>query len=464
MSSKPTIDVKEYIENQRFSTFHWIIFILCFLVVLMDGYDTVAIGYVARSIIDDWGVSHEALGSVMSAALVGLGMGAFFGGPLADRFGRRVVIAVSTILFGLFSGLSSVASSLDSLMILRFLTGLGLGAAMPNSVALMSEFAPKRVRSLTVNSQLMGFSAGSAVAGVASAWLIPRFGWQSVFIVGGIAPVVLAALLVFLLPESVQFLVLRNPTDARIPKTLSKLSRSEPLPDVSFTLSNEQSLNSRSRRGLILSREYRFGTILLWIVYFMNLTVYYLLAGWLPTLFRDAGFSLQRASLISSMLPIGGVLGIVVVGFLMDRIDSKRVVGWIYITVALVTILVGQTLGMPTVLCVLMFLMGAMTNSAGTSISTIAAQFYGSECRSTGVSWMYTVGRFGGVFGMFAGAALTGIGWQFASVFAILAVPAFIAGTGLLVLAKVKSGSRAETEESKYSASDFVMDAKRAHK
>jgi MFS transporter, AAHS family, 4-hydroxybenzoate transporter len=439
MTDTSNVDVKRHIDTQRFSTFHWLIFALCFFVVVLDGYDTVAIGYVAQSISKDWGIAREALGPVMSAALVGLGVGAFFGGPLADRFGRRIVIVVSTILFGLFSGLCSIASTLDALTVFRFLTGVGLGAAMPNSVALMSEFAPERVRSLTVNSQLMGFSAGMAVAATGSAWLIPKFGWQCVFAAGGIAPIVLAVMLIAFLPESVQFLVLRDPRDPRIPRILGKLSGSSEIRGASFTLSSELLGASKSQRGLILSCEYRAGTILLWIIYFMNLTVYYLLAGWLPTLFRDAGFSLQRASLISSIFPIGGVLGTVLVGCVMDRCNARRVVGWIYTSVAVLTVLVGQALGTPILLCSLMFLIGAMITSAGTSISTIAAQYYGSECRGTGVSWMYTVGRLGGVFGMFAGATLTGIGWRFGAVFAILAIPALIAGTGLLTLARLKS-------------------------
>ncbi|MFM0268737.1 MFS transporter [Paraburkholderia sediminicola] len=448
MSNKSIIDVKDYIEQQKVSSFSLLIFALCFAVVVLDGYDTVAIGYVAQPIVDNWKVSREALAPVMSAALVGLGLGAFLGGPLADRFGRRLLIVGSTAVFGLFSGLSSVAPNIETLMLLRLLTGLGLGAAMPNSVALMSEFAPKRVRSLMVNSQLMGFTAGSAVAGAAAAWLLPQFGWQSVFLAGGIAPAFLVPILFGFLPESAQFMVLKNPSDPRILRILRKLSRSDLPPDALFGLANGNSIKSRKNWNFkeqcrhIFSIEYRTSTVLLWIVYFMNLTIWYLLAGWLPTLLRDAGFSLQRAAAVSSILPIGGCIGTVLVGFVMDRFNAKRVVGWLYITVAAMTPIIGQALGMPALLGVLLFLVGAMIASAGISVSSIAAQCYGSECRSTGVSWMYAVGRFGGVFGMFVGASLAGRGWRLASVFDILAVPSIIAGVSLLILARSALSSR----------------------
>ncbi|MCY0853509.1 MFS transporter [Cupriavidus sp. D39] len=437
MSDRSTLDVKQFIDAQKFSLFHWTILTLCFLVVVMDGYDTVAIGYVARSLSDDWNLAHEALGPVMSAALVGLGVGAFLGGPLADRYGRRKVIIGSTILFGAFTALCAVASTLGSLTVFRLMAGVGLGAAMPNSAALMSEFAPARVRSLTVNTQLMGFSAGMAIAGAASSSLIPAFGWRSVFVAGGIAPLVLAVMLIVWLPESVQFLVLRRPKDARIPLILQKLARSAAIHATSFKLANEPACAAKSQGGLILSKKYRIGTALLWVCYFMHLLIYYLLAGWMPSLFRDAGFSLKSASLISSMFPVGGAIGTVLVGYVMDRCNAPRVVGWVYTCVAAVTVLVGQTLGMPVLLCLLVFMTGAMVTSAGTSMTAISAQFYGPECRATGVSWMYTVGRFGAVFGVLVGGALTGIGWKFGAVFAILAIPALIAGMGLLTLARL---------------------------
>jgi MFS transporter, AAHS family, 4-hydroxybenzoate transporter len=278
-----------------------------------------------------------------------------------------------------------------------------------------------------------------AIAGAGSAWLIPRFGWQGVFVAGAAGPMVLAVLLIAFLPESVQFLVLRNRNDVRVVRILSRLSPAANLSGSSFTLVGEQSRDAGRKRRHVLSRVYRRGTLLLWAIYFMHLVVYYLLAGWLPTLFRDAGFGLQSASLISSIFPVGGVLGTVIIGYLMDRTNARRLVGWVYLSVAVLAVVVGQALRLPYVLCALMFLIGALLTGGGISLSTIAAQYYGAACRGTGVSWMYAVGRLGGVCGMLAGATLTGMGWKFGSVFALLGVPSVIAGGGLLLLAKLAS-------------------------
>ncbi|MBU9477689.1 MFS transporter [Burkholderia multivorans] len=437
MSEQRKIDVSRFVDEQKFSRFHVLIFVLCFLVVAMDGYDTAAIGYVAGSISKDWNITRAALGPVMSAALIGLGLGAFIGGPLSDKLGRKTVVVGSTLFFGIFSGLSTFATTLDALTILRLLTGMGLGAAMPNSVALMAEFAPSRVRSVTVNSQLVGFSAGLATAGALSAWLIPAHGWQSVFAVGGVVPLIFAVALIWLLPESPQFLVMRGRPDAKIAKVLKRLAPTADLANCTFTMSSQQAGTRESRRWLILSRDYRVGTLVLWVIYFANLLVFYLLTGWLPILFRDAGFSLERAALVSSIFPIGGIIGAIAVGYVMDHLNPKIVIGVIYTIVAVMAVLIGQALTYPVVLGVMMFLTGALITSASTSLATIAASYYSADCRSTGVSWMFTVGRFGAVFGTFLGASLTALGWKFGAVFALLAVPSVVAAAGLFILAKL---------------------------
>ncbi|WP_395063338.1 MFS transporter [Paraburkholderia silvatlantica] len=443
MSTRRSLDVGQFLDQQTFSRYHWLIFVLCFIVVGMDGYDTAAIGFVAGSISKDWNIARAALGPVMSAALVGLGLGSLLGGPLSDKFGRKSVVVSSTMIFGIFSGLSAFATSLESLTIFRLLTGIGLGAAMPNSVALMSEFAPAKIRSLTVNSQLMGFSAGLAVAGATSAWLIPKFGWQSVFACGGGVPVIFAFVLMWLLPESPQYLVQLQHRDEKISTVLRRLSPFAELSNCTFTV-HQHVVKGRSNRWLVLSREYRSGTFVLWIIYFANLLIYYLLTGWLPLLLRDAGFSFERAALLSSIFPVGGVLGGIAVGFLMDRFNSKIVVAVVYLTIAVMAVVIGQALSLPVLLGALMFLTGALVTSASISLATIAAAYYPAECRSTGVSWMFTAGRAGGVLGAFLGAALTSIGWKFGAVFAMLSIPSVVAAGGLFLLAAITSSGSSQ--------------------
>ncbi|MDR8763664.1 4-hydroxybenzoate transporter PcaK [Burkholderia multivorans] len=180
-----TVNVQDLIDSQRFSGFHWTILVLCFLVVALDGFDTGAMGFIAPSLVQDWKISRDTLGPVLSAALVGLGVGALMAGPIADRIGRKAVLIGSVFFFGVWSVAAARATSMEALTVFRLLTGLGLGAAVPNAVTLMSEYAPRRIRGFVVNAMFMGFAAGLAMGGVVAALLIPRFGWPSVLLAGG---------------------------------------------------------------------------------------------------------------------------------------------------------------------------------------------------------------------------------------------------------------------------------------
>ncbi|MCX4174606.1 MULTISPECIES: MFS transporter [Paraburkholderia] len=436
MNNKRTVDVQTFIDSQRFSPFQWTILVLCFLVVAADGMDTAAVGFIAPSLVQELGVARTALGPVMSAALVGLGIGALGAGPLADRVGRRTVLVLSVFFFGLWSLAAAHAPSIESLTLMRFMTGLGLGAAMPNAVTLMSEYAPARIRAVVVNAMFSGFSCGVAIGAVSSAWLIPHFGWQSVLIAGGVGPIALTFVLVMLLPESAQFMVTREHGHARIARVLSRIAGDARFDECHFVAIDATVENRGSALRVVLSSRYRFGTLMLWLAYFMGLLIYYLLTNWLPTLFRDAGFSGQNAALMTSLFPIGGVAGNLGVGWLMDRFKANRVIACTYVVSAVLVMLVGHGIGHQLWLGTLIFLTGTVATSAVTSMSALAANFYPTEGRATGVAWMIGMGRIGGVTGALVGAALMGLGWQFGSVFSLLAVPAMIAACGVYATAR----------------------------
>lgn len=240
----------------------------------------------------------------MSAALVGLAVGALAAGPLADRIGRKKVLVISLLLFGGFSLLTAFAGSLSTLTLLRFLTGLGLGAAMPNAATLMSEYAPQRCRALMVNLMFCGFPLGSSLGGFSSAWLIPHFGWQSVMVLGGVMPLLLALVLIAALPESARFMVARGYAAERIAKVLKRIA---PLPKTPhFMLQEEGQIKAASPLGMIFSRRYLLGTLMLCLTYFMGLMIFYLLTSWLPLLIRETGASVTQASLITALFPLGG--------------------------------------------------------------------------------------------------------------------------------------------------------------
>ena len=226
MEETRPVDVQVLINEHPFSPFQRLIFAMCFLIVLMDGFDTAAIGFIAPSLLQEWHIGKAALAPVLSAALFGLAGGALLSGPLSDRLGRRVVLTSAVLLFGVSCFGSAFAFDLTQLTILRFITGVGLGAAMPNAVTLMSEFCPDKRRATIVNLMFCGFPLGAALGGFLAAWMIPHFGWRSVLLFGGAVPLLLWVLLVLKLPESIRYMVAKRQPAIKIRKVLVQISAS----------------------------------------------------------------------------------------------------------------------------------------------------------------------------------------------------------------------------------------------
>lgn len=432
MSAPRSLDVQAIIDSQRFSSRQWMLLILCFTVVALDGFDTASMGYIAPAVVNDWGVAKQALGPVMSAVLLGLAAGSLCAGPLADRFGRKLVLVMSVLFFGCLNLVTATAGSIQSLAVLRFLTGLGLGAAMPNALTLMSEYAPDRRRSVLVNTVFCGFPLGAALGGLLAAWLIPRFGWRSVLVTGGVAPLVLSLLLIPLTPESVRYMVAQGESTEKIRRMLARVTQCT-LDDVSsFTFNEHKPADARSSVGTILSRHYLLGSMMLWLTYFMGLLIFYLLTSWMPLLMKDAGFSVSKAAMLTALFPLGGGIGTVMAGWLMDRINPHKVVAATYLLTGILIFAVGQGGGVG-LLSLLIFLGGAAMNGAQSSMGSLAASFYPTHCRATGLAWMLGFGRFGGIFGALIGAVLMRWNLSFSSIFTLAAIPALIAAFALTV-------------------------------
>jgi MFS transporter, AAHS family, 4-hydroxybenzoate transporter len=442
-----TVDIAAFIDDQKFSLYQWAILLLCFFVLAADGFDAASMGYIAPALIAKWSVARQALGPVMSAALIGLGVGALVTGPIADRIGRKTVVVVSVGCFGAFSLVAADAHSLGMLTALRFLAGLGLGAAAPTAMALMSEYAPARMRAVAVNAVNCGFSFGLVMGGVFSAWLIPKFGWQSVLVAGGVGPLMLAIVLALFLPESVQFLVVRRNLPARIAFILSKVVPGVNLSGCEFVAAKADQGNNESPIGLLFAQRYRLGTLMLWLAYFMTLLIYYLLTSWLPTLMKDAGFSMRDAALMTSLLPLGGMIGNLCIGWIVDRYDAARVIAVTFVLTAVIVLVAGHAIDHSAVLGGLLFLCGALLVGAATSMASLAVSYYPTSGRATGVAWMLGMGRPGGVAGAWAGAVLMGIGWNFGAVFSLLAVPAITAAFAMYAMAPRKPGHSFVTNE-----------------
>lgn len=432
MSSKDAVDVQSFIDHQAFSGFQWLIFILCFLIVLLDGFDTAAIGYIAPSLIQEWGVTKPDLAPVLSAALFGLAGGALVSGPLADRVGRRLVLNVAVLVFAVASLVSAFAADLQSLTVLRFLTGLGLGAAMPNAVTLISEYSPTKRRALITTAMFSGFPLGAALGGFLAAWMIPQFGWRSVLVLGGIAPIVLVAVMLIWLPESVRYMVAKGVSTDRIRAVLGRISAAA-AGARSFCLTETVAVaDGKSGLGVVLSRSRVVGSVMLWLAYFMGLVIFYALINWMPILFKEAGLDPKTATLISALFPLGGCAA-VFVGWLMDRFNGNRIVAIAYALTAVSVYSIGQVVGNVGALVVVVFLAGTMMNAAQVSMPALAATFYPTQGRATGVAWMLGIGRFGGIAGSFLVAELARRKLGFSEVFMVVAIPGLLAMTALIL-------------------------------
>ncbi|MFA0996505.1 MULTISPECIES: MFS transporter [Pseudomonas syringae group] len=428
-----TLDVQAFINAQPLSGYQWRIVALCFLIVFLDGLDTAAMGFIAPALSQEWGIDRASLGPVMSAALIGMVFGALGSGPLADRFGRKVVLVVAVFLFGIFSLASAYSSNIDQLLVLRLLTGLGLGAAMPNATTLLSEYTPERLKSLLVTSMFCGFNLGMACGGFVSAKLIPSMGWHSLLMLGGILPLVLAVVLMVWLPESARFLVVRNRGAEQVRKVLAPIAPKGVAGVTAFTVPEQKTVSSRNVLKVIFSGTYSAGTLLLWLTYFMGLVIVYLLTSWLPTLMRDSGASMEQSAFIGALFQFGGVLSAVGVGWAMDRYNPHKVIGFAYALAGVFAYLVGQSLGNVAVLATLVLLAGMCINGAQSAMPSLAARFYPTQGRATGVSWMLGIGRFGAILGAWAGATLLGLGWNFEQVLTALVIPAALAALAILI-------------------------------
>ncbi|CAM2145702.1 MULTISPECIES: MFS transporter [Paraburkholderia] len=431
MAGSRVIDIKAFIDEQKITAYQWLLVALCFLVVTADGMDVAIMGFVAPPILHEWAISRPAFGLVMSAAPLGLVIGALVAGPSSDRFGRKVVLLSSIFVFGIFTIATAFTSTPTEMAVLRLLTGIGLGAAMPNTTTLLSEYAPQRKRALMITIMFTGFNLGSALIGFVAGWLIPTHGWRAVLIVGGALPLVMIPLHLWLLPESARLLAVRGAASARIAQILNRVCEGRFTGEERF-ISNEPPVPSRKPIGILFSQGYGAMTLLLWVTYFMGLLVIYLLTGWLPTLIKDAGLSVTVAANVTAMFQIGGTIGAVIVGWLMDKTRPAPVISAAYVGGGLCVLAVASVGALSSSLTMLVFAAGFCMSGAQTGLNAFAPGRYPTQARATGVSWMLGMGRFGSIFGSAIGGALLGLGWGFESILATLAVPAVLAAIAIL--------------------------------
>jgi AAHS family 4-hydroxybenzoate transporter-like MFS transporter len=403
-SGTSRIDVADFIDHTPVGGFHIRLLLTCAAVLLLDGFDTQAIGYVAPVIAKEWSLTKGAFGPVFSAGLFGLMIGALVFGPLADRVGRKKIIIFSTLAFGVGALATAFVHDVGTLLAIRFLTGLGLGGVMPNAIAMTSEFNPQRRRATMVMIMFCGFSLGAALGGLLAAWLIPQFGWRSVFAVGGIAPLVMVPVLALKLPESVRFLAATGRAPERVAQLLKLISpRTAFSPDAQFVVQETQ---LSGPPVLHLFREGRtLVTLLLWVVFFMSLLDLYFLANWLPTVLNDLGASVSASAAIGSMLQVGGVVGAFALGSIIDRF-SFRALALVYFAAVFAVDAIGQFGHSAILVTLAIFAAGFCIVGGQIAANALAAAFYPTSVRATGIGWALGIGRVGSIIGPLVGGVL----------------------------------------------------------
>jgi MFS transporter, AAHS family, 4-hydroxybenzoate transporter len=414
---------------------------LCGMVIVLDGFDTQSIGFLAPSMADTLHVPVKTFGPIFAAALVGLMISSMLSGPIADRWGRKGPIVACTLIFGTFAVLTARCISFNELLAFRFLTGLGLGGALSNSVALMSEYAPKRLLAVIVSMMFCGMPAGAVLGTQVSAVMLPRWGWQSVFYAGGILPLTLALLLIAILPESVRYLEVSGGNQRRISKILARISPE--LVNAPMSRSEHQDQRRKAPVVNLFTEGRAAGTILLWIPYFMNLLMLYFIVFWLPALLRQTGKPVTAGITAIMVFSVGGIAGSFIEGSFMNRWGAFPVL----LAEFLCTTLLIASLAYSTSFSLMMtvtFVLGFVVQGAQGGLSAVAATFYPISIRSTGIGWCLGVGRIGSIVGPILGGMMMKLDWSPREILLAGSIPALCAAAATFTSLRLRSNLPAE--------------------
>ena len=424
------LTVNEIIDDRPVSTFQATTILLCGLVLLLDGFDTQAMGFLVPPIAKELGLPPSALTSVITAGLFGLMLGAMGSGLVADRWGRKGAIIVSAFVFGGFSLATARIDSVGTLVLLRFLTGLGLGGAMPNVVALASEYAPKRLQAILVTLIFVGMGGGAVLASLVGGALIPIWGWRSVFYVGGALPIGLALVLIKMLPESVRFLTEKGGDPARIRGIVSQIAPELANAPIAATVPDRHT-------GVPVKHLFTEGrapgTLLLWVPFFMNLLILYFILSWLPSLLTQSGMPVSAGITAVFSFSIGGIVGTVLQGPLMRAVGVfPAILSEFIASLALVVVASLIFANFPVMMAVT-FVLGITVQGAQAGMNALSAMYYPTVIRSTGVGWALGVGRIGSIVGPMIGGLMLSMAWSPQEIFMAGAVPAFCAAVAVFI-------------------------------
>lgn len=427
-------DLRQIVDQGPMRGFQWVAIAVCVMLNMIDGFDVLVMAFTASSVTAEWSLSGAELGMLLSAGLLGMALGSLLLAPWADRIGRRPLILLCLVLSGTGMVLSSLSQSPTQLALLRGLTGLGIGGILASSNVIASEYACARWRGLAVSLQSTGYALGATLGGLLAVWLLSHWGWRSVFLAGGLITFAAIALVLLWLPESLDFLLSKQPRNAlqRVNALAARLQQ----PSLSALPARPvQAAGGSSNPVLrLLEPSLLRSTLLIWLLFFLVMFGFYFIMSWTPKLLTSAGLSVQQGVTGGVLLSVGGIFGATLLGLLSARFALPRVLaGFMLITA--VMLLVFTTIGSSYLAALGMgLLIGLFSNGCVAGLYALSPLLYGASIRATGVGWAIGIGRGGAILSpTVAGLMLDG-GWQPLELYGWFALVFVAAALLLLVL------------------------------
>lgn len=430
---KTTYSVPVLLDQSSLSAFQWRIFFLCFIVAIFDGFDTQSIAYTGPALMEAFQLNAGALAPVMSAGTVGMAIGAMTLGLFGDRLGRRPGIMFSVLLFGIATWLTAYAQSVNQIVILRFLAGLGMGGATPLLLALASEYGPARHRGAIVTGVLLGLPAGAIVGGLLAAKMLPVIGWQGIFVVGGVAPLIVLVFLFFMLPESMQLQVNTGRNLDRVRNTLRKITKKTIPADAQLEVPEIKV--EKASLSALFGKELARNTVAIWITYFFNWVAWFMLLSWLPTVLKAGGLVPESAPMGTVVVNAVFILCAIPLSILLPRLNTRNVLLFMFAVGIALSLGLGLALPNWTIVFILVGIAGFGIGGQQLALNYLVISAYPTTLRATATGWAIGIGRTGAIVGAaIGGYVLEWIGPS--GFFSLLALPLVLAAVAVVLIKK----------------------------
>jgi len=437
MARESTIDVSRLIDERKMNAFNAQLVILSFFVALLDGYDIIAAAVALPSLKSAWNITDmRPVGWMLSASLVGILFGAPLFGYIGDRFGRKKAIIGSCLVFGVFTLAAVRAGSIGDLINLRFFAGIGIGGIFPNIIALNAEFAPKRVRATMIILMFTGVTFGGVLPGLVSVWLVPSYGWQVLFVLGGVLPILICIVVQLWLPESIKFLVLRAHDREQVTALARRLAPElEIAPNAQFVI-REEKVFAGFPLPQLFAGGLKYLTPLLWILFICNQMAFYFSNSWMPTVLGSASVSPATAQIATSLFQLGGTVGGLLLSLPLNK-QGLMPVALLFAASLPIVGSIGFATGSMPILLLIVFLAGFCLLGLQFGLNATSAILYPTAIRSNGSGWAFGVGRFGSISGPVIGGYLIAMQLPLHQIFLLLLIPLGIGTIASVMMARL---------------------------